>query len=86
AHLAVLRRPDAHGDYRAGLRTEMRDRRVDAAQALRAAPAGRVLPLTITQLDISATAIRDLIAQGRSPAYLLPESVAAYIRDHGLYR
>ncbi|MEJ2385177.1 MAG: nicotinate (nicotinamide) nucleotide adenylyltransferase, partial [Xanthomonadales bacterium] len=33
AHLAVLRRPDAHGDYRAGLRTEMRDRRVDAAQA-----------------------------------------------------
>jgi nicotinate-nucleotide adenylyltransferase len=86
AHLAVLRRPDAHSAYREELRTQMLRRRVDDARELRAAPAGRVLSLAITQLDISATAIRERVSRGRSPAFLLPDTVAEYIRDHGLYR
>jgi nicotinate-nucleotide adenylyltransferase len=86
AHLAVLRRPDARGAYREELRAQMLRRRVDDARELRLAPAGRVLSLAITQLDISATAIRERVSRGRSPAFLLPDAVAEYIRDHGLYR
>jgi nicotinate-nucleotide adenylyltransferase len=86
AHLAVLRRPDARGAYREELRAQMLWRRVDDARELRAVPAGRVLSLAITQLDISATAIRERVSRGRSPAFLLPDAVAEYIRDHGLYR
>jgi nicotinate-nucleotide adenylyltransferase len=86
AHFAVLRRPDAHSAYRDELFEEMRRRRVDHAQGLRETPAGRVLSLAITQLDISATTIRERVARGRSPAFLLPDAVAGYIRDHGLYR
>jgi nicotinate-nucleotide adenylyltransferase len=38
------------------------------------------------RLDISATDIRRRVAAGQSIAYLTPEPVANYIRQHGLYR
>ncbi|WP_150050400.1 MULTISPECIES: nicotinate-nucleotide adenylyltransferase [Methylomonas] len=40
---------------------------------------------TVTALDISATAIRNLIAGNHNPQFLLPDSVIAYIRRHNLY-
>lgn len=39
----------------------------------------------VTHLDISASAIRQLVRQGRSIRYLVPRSVATYIYDKGLY-
>jgi len=85
AHIAVLRRPDARGAYRGALRAEMEARRTDDPGQLRASPAGRVLTLAITQLDISSTAIRAMVAAGRSPGFLLPDAVAEHIRRRGLY-
>jgi nicotinate-nucleotide adenylyltransferase len=49
-------------------------------------PAGRILPHRVSQLEISASEIRRLIAAGRSPRYLLPESVLALIWRNGYYR
>ncbi|WP_018865702.1 MULTISPECIES: nicotinate-nucleotide adenylyltransferase [unclassified Thioalkalivibrio] len=53
---------------------------------LRNAPGGRVYFQPVTQLDISATAIRDELQAGRSPRFLLPGAVNRYIHDRGLYR
>lgn len=54
--------------------------------AVHLAPAGAVFVLPIAELAISATGIRDAVQAGRSPRYLLPDSVLAYIRTHNLYR
>jgi nicotinate-nucleotide adenylyltransferase len=48
-------------------------------------PAGWVLLRATTQLDISATAIRDTLARRGSARYLLPDAVLDYIHEHQLY-
>lgn len=40
----------------------------------------------VTQLDISATRIRELIRDGHSIDFLVPEKVANYIQDENLYK
>ncbi|AMK77915.1 MULTISPECIES: nicotinate-nucleotide adenylyltransferase [Methylomonas] len=40
----------------------------------------------VTALDISATAIRELVAAGRDPQFLLPDRVIELIRRHHLYQ
>ena len=37
-------------------------------------------------VEISSTAIRSRVADGRSIRYLVPDAVAEYIATHGLYR
>lgn len=86
AHIVVMRRPEAHFDCRGELREQIERRRVTDPAALRDEPAGGVLPLEITQLDISSTSIRKLLGSGRSARFLLPERVIDYIRAQGLYR
>jgi nicotinate-nucleotide adenylyltransferase len=48
--------------------------------------AGKLWLQPVTQLDISATRIRALVAAGHSPRFLLPDSVWNLIRLHGLYQ
>ncbi|UTF59793.1 nicotinate-nucleotide adenylyltransferase [Gilvimarinus sp. DA14] len=56
-----------------------------AVKVLDQASAGFVVHLDIRALDISATEIRNLTAQGLSTRYLLPETVRRYIAERGLY-
>jgi nicotinate-nucleotide adenylyltransferase len=72
AHLGVLSRPGAQAPLPAALQREIDGRRVDDAAALRGESAGRVIELAVTPLEISATRIRQLLAAGRDPRYLLP--------------
>ena len=61
--------------------------RYDAASGTIHHASGRgVSLLHITGLDISATAIRALVAAGRSIRFLVPPAVEAYIARHELYR
>jgi len=48
-------------------------------------PAGRILIQEVTQLEISSSAIRDLLAAGREPRFLLPDSVLQFINTHACY-
>ena len=59
--------------------------REDAVQ-LRALAAGKLMFCPVTLLDISASRIRAMLADGRSPRYLLPGDVLEYIQMVGLYQ
>ena len=48
--------------------------------------ADRVAFLDGPRIRLSASVLRDRAAAGRSLRYLVPDAVAAYIGDHGLYR
>jgi nicotinate-nucleotide adenylyltransferase len=54
------------------LEDEVAGRRVVDTADVRGAPAGKVIELAVTPLEISATRIRELLAAGRDPRYLLP--------------
>ena len=89
AHLAVSHRPGYPIDARRlppPLAREFAARLQTGAAALRRAPAGGIVSFEMTQLAISATHIRGLLAAGRSARYLLPDEVLDYIRTHSLYR
>jgi nicotinate-nucleotide adenylyltransferase len=47
---------------------------------------GRVVFLERPRVDISASAIREMVCKDKPIDHLVPEEVAAYIREHGLYR
>ena len=53
--------------------------------AIHLSPAGGIVVQPFTALEISATAIRDMLRAGASPRYLLPGSVLDYIRANRLY-
>ena len=82
AHIVVLTRPNYEAQalnafFVAHLAT-------DSAE-LAEAPAGKLYFQPVRQLDISATAIREMIAQKKNPGFLIPDKVLTYIRQHQLY-
>ena len=79
AHIVVMQRP---GDTRPELYPE---RIADTIEELRNSPAGRIWPQRVTQLEISATRIRELIGKGQSPRFLLPDPVLEIVQRDGIY-
>ncbi|WP_442497005.1 nicotinate-nucleotide adenylyltransferase [Methylobacter sp. sgz302048] len=82
AHIVVMTRPgfqlqELDGYFAAKKAIEI----TELAQA----SAGRLFFQPITQLEISATAIRKMIAEKRNPGFLLPDAVIEYIKQHALY-
>ena len=62
-------------------------RREDIARRLEPLHDGdRVLFFDMPRIDISSSAVRRRVAEGRSIRYLVPDAVAAAIADRGLYR
>lgn len=72
AHVGVLSRPGVSASLPDELECEVAGRRIADAAGLRALPAGKVIELAVTPLEISATRIRELLVAGRDPRYLLP--------------
>ena len=89
AHVAVSHRPGFPVEISSlphELATEFNDRRLTNVDGLKASPAGGIVTFAMTQLAISATQIRKLLANDLSARYLLPDSVLDYIQTHSLYR
>jgi nicotinate-nucleotide adenylyltransferase len=93
AHVAVANRPGyaPHGRrwpkvISPALASACEGRLLAGPEALRDAPAGGVLAFDMTPLAISATLIRDLLGEGHSARYLLPDPVLDYIAAQHLYR
>jgi len=85
AHLVIMTRPRSRPRYPEDLGELFNRCRVRRTRDLMTLPAGRVRHVEITQLAISSTDIRRQLATGRDPRFLLPATVLAYIRKHGLY-
>ena len=87
AHIAVAHRPGtALADIKAeALSGEFAQRRVDDAAKIACAPAGAIVVVPITALDISATAIREAIQSQRNARYLTPAAVLQYIEHNHLF-
>ena len=90
AHIAVAHRPGfpvTHWDEHMPqpLAREYSARLMQMPLATHLQPAGGIVVVPFTALDISATMIRDRLRAGTSARYLLPDSVIDYIRKHQLY-
>ena len=85
AHLVIMGRPESKTSWSAALQTQIQPRLVRSSRELLKAPAGSVLPLQVTQLAISSTDIRRRIQDGRSPRFLMPDTVIDYIVHKQLY-
>jgi nicotinate-nucleotide adenylyltransferase len=72
AHIGVLSRPGVSAALPEELEAEVAPRRTTRVDALRTQPGGKVIDLAVTPLEVSATRIRQLLADGRDPRYLLP--------------
>lgn len=83
AHIVVMTRPSFNSQQ---LNDFFTTRHTTDKTELSKTLAGKLYFQAITQLDISATAIRHFIAQQHSPKYLLPDAVLDYIKDKQLYQ
>jgi nicotinate-nucleotide adenylyltransferase len=85
AHVVVAHRPGWKAPTQGPLGEVMVDRGTGSVRDLHDATAGRIYVHAVTQLEISSTDLRALIARGREPRYLVPDSVCKLLRDTGWY-
>lgn len=85
AHLVVVTRPGWQLP-REGELAALLKRHAGEAGELHTGPRGRIAVREQTLLPISATNIRQMIGNRRSPQFLLPDAVWRYIQDNQLYR
>jgi nicotinate-nucleotide adenylyltransferase len=79
AHLVVAPRPGWDAPMTGVVSELLADRRVEDPAALQTIRAGKVFVQHVTQLDISSTEMRELLAAGRDPRYLVPDAVRALL-------
>ncbi|HSQ02713.1 MAG TPA: nicotinate-nucleotide adenylyltransferase [Burkholderiales bacterium] len=90
AHIVVAHRPGYPVEswqkrMASALAREYTARCVENPLAIHECRAGGIVVLPIAELDIAASRLRLTLRSGRSPRYLLPDSVLDYIRAHHLY-
>jgi nicotinate-nucleotide adenylyltransferase len=85
AHIVVAHRPGWRAPTMGPLGEVMVDRGTGNVRDLHQHPGGRIYVHAVTQLEISSTELRQLIAQGRDPRYIVPEEVRRIIRETRCY-
>ncbi|MBE0494193.1 MAG: nicotinate-nucleotide adenylyltransferase [Thiomicrospira sp.] len=88
AHLAVMHRPNEPLPSQGALAQLLEARLVTKLPSSPIEPnqrAGQIVEVEVTQLDLSATRLRELLKNGQPIDYLMPPSVIDYIKQHQLY-
>jgi len=85
ANLVVIARPGWELPRGGTVGSWLQQHLTAAAATLQHRPCGGVFLETLRPLAISATEIRQLIAAGQSPRYLIPDAVWKLIQSVGLY-
>jgi nicotinate-nucleotide adenylyltransferase len=85
AHIVVAHRPGWKAPERGPLGELLVDHGTGTVRDLHERPAGRVYVRAVTQLEISSTELRALLAAGRDPHYLVPDQVRQIILETRCY-
>ena len=85
AHVVVAHRPGWRAPDMGPLGELLVDRGTGRVRDLHESRAGRIYIHAVTQLEISSSAIRDLIRQKREPRFLMPDPVCRLIAESGCY-
>lgn len=86
SHLIVAHRPKQSLKVEGALASLLGQHHQDDMNYVHEHLAGGILLRSITALDVSATDIREMIAQEKDVKHLLPLSVYGYIKENGLYK
>ena len=86
AHIVVTTRPGSRLPEHGEVVNLVNRCRSEDPSALRSSAAGLIYFQAVTQLDISATTIREAVRAKRDIHFLLPEAVRLYIEREGIYR
>lgn len=85
AHVVVALRPRAMLPGEGLAARFLQERRAPDVSSLASCPAGFVYLCGNTQLDLSSSAVRAVVAAGRDPRYLMPEAARRIILATGSY-
>jgi len=85
-HLVVSARPGWQPEYPPLIAQLLADHQVKEVAALHRQRAGHIWLADNQPIALSATRLRALLSTGQDTRYLLPEPVAHYIDQQGLYR
>lgn len=84
-HLVVMQRPGRQWPKQGALADLVSKARTGALRQLHERPAGCIFGVPVTQMAVSSTQIRELLAAGKSPRYLLPDAVLNRIKQEKWY-
>lgn len=85
AHIVVAHRPGWRAPDMGPLGELLADRGTHRIGDLHQAKSGHIYIHDVTQLEISSSEIRELVAAGRDPRFLIPDTVRAIIEQSGCY-
>jgi nicotinate-nucleotide adenylyltransferase len=86
AHIIVAHRPGWNLPETGELGKLLAEHGTDDVDDLHNDSAGRIYDHAVTQLEIASTEIRELIAAGRDPRFLMPDAVRDIIVESGCYQ
>jgi len=85
AHVVIAHRPGWRAPDMGILGEVLAERGTHRIENLHKTQAGHIYIHDVTQLEISSTEIRELIAVGRDPIFLMPDEVRNVINESGCY-
>lgn len=86
AHIVVAHRPGWKAPDIGVLGELIAEHGTHRVQNLHTVTHGRLHIHAVTQLEIASTEIRELVAAGRDPRFLMPDAVRNAIEETGLYK